>query len=137
MTKEQLAKLLNGRTYGDEITEENEADAAESGLIVIFGASDDLVEFRGAIHDEIDAYGGKMFWLSRTRTIEDHEECDCEYCGYLKARDSALEIKALWCEGDFSWEFVTKAPHATFEIYENVEKYCRGIVLHLDDIQPK
>lgn len=49
MTKESLAAILNGRTYGDEITKEEEAQAKAAELVVIYGASDDLVEFGGAI----------------------------------------------------------------------------------------
>ncbi len=50
-TKEQLASRLTGREYGDEITEEEEAEAKASGLFVIFGASDDLCEIRLAVID--------------------------------------------------------------------------------------
>lgn len=58
MTKEQLAYLLNGREYTNEITKEEEREAKNSGLLVIFGASDDLIELRGAIYDEVGAING-------------------------------------------------------------------------------
>lgn len=56
MTKEQLAERLNGRSYCNEITTDEEAAAISAGLVVVFGASDDLIEFRGAINDESDCY---------------------------------------------------------------------------------
>lgn len=50
MTKEQLAEMLNGRQYGDETTPEIERLAKENGLCIAFGASDDLLEFRGSVY---------------------------------------------------------------------------------------
>lgn len=137
MTKEQLTAILNGRIYLDEITPEEVAQAKASGLVVIFGASDDLVEFRGAINDEIGAYYGTTFYLTPTGPLDKHADCDCAFCGYEKARSAALKIKAVWgqpCEP--TWTFETKAPHTTFEISDEGEHFCRGIVLHVDDIKP-
>lgn len=48
MTKEQMAALLNGREYGDEITRAEHQIARASGLVVVFGYSDDNMEVRGA-----------------------------------------------------------------------------------------
>lgn len=87
-------------------------------------------------NDEIGAHDGITFWLTRTGPLDKHRDCECPFCGYEKARNAALEIKVLWEGGEYTWEFVTKAPHATFEITDEGEKFCRGIVLHLDDIQP-
>ena len=47
MTKEQLAELLNGNEYRDEMTKEQEQAAKQNNLLVLFGASDDLLEMRG------------------------------------------------------------------------------------------
>ena len=55
MTKEQLAELLNGNEYRDEMTKEQEQAAKQNNLLVLFGASDDLLEMRGAIRDEVGA----------------------------------------------------------------------------------
>lgn len=50
--------MLNGREYGDEITREEEAMAKAHGLVVVFGYSDDNMEFCGAITDEVGCYDG-------------------------------------------------------------------------------
>ena len=42
MTAKELAELLNGREYGNEITSDEEKLAKESGLVVVFGYSDDM-----------------------------------------------------------------------------------------------
>lgn len=55
MNRDKMAALLNGRSYGEEITENECAIAQAHGLVVVFGYSDDNVELRRAIHDEIGA----------------------------------------------------------------------------------
>ena len=56
MTMETLAAILDGREIGSEITKAEADQAKAAGLVVVFGASDDLMEFRGAIYDEIGCY---------------------------------------------------------------------------------
>lgn len=51
MTKERLAKLLDGNEYLEEMTKALEQAARENRLLVLFGQSDDLIEMRGVIHD--------------------------------------------------------------------------------------
>ena len=129
MTKEQLAEKLNGREYGSEITKEEEADAKASGLVVIFGYSDDNVELRGIIHDEAGCYDGGHILLHKRGVLAEHNEgCECPFCGYEKSAKKCAIVKAVWCERGYSWLYETDIPHATFEIIEDGEKYCLGIV---------
>lgn len=140
MTKEELAALITGREYGAELTEEEEARAKEAGLLVIFGASDDLTEIRGTLSDEagandgathrIDAQGFLPSWDS----IDHDDEDECEV--YLKRKGGGIEVRAKWGEGDYSWVIETDVPHATFEIVEGDEKYCRGIVIDARELAP-
>ena len=51
MTAAKLAEQLNGIEYPASISRDLEAQAKAAGLVIVFGASDDLMEFRGAIHD--------------------------------------------------------------------------------------
>lgn len=135
MTKEQLAAQLNGREIGEETTQLDEAQAKKSGLVVVFGYSDDNVEFRGAINDEIGCYDGGMLYVTRKGPLEEHRDCECKYCGLQRAKDAAKEIEAIWGKDDYSWQFKTDIPHATFEVKEGDEKFCKGIVFHIDDIE--
>lgn len=136
MTKEDLAGMLNGREYGSEITEAEDAAAREAGLVVVFGASDDLMEFRGSIHDESGAYCGEEAYITREGMFE---ECD-EECKYSKAaKDQAKCIKAVWRDEmsltEPTWSYKTDIPHATFLIYEEGTQYCRGIVFDLASLE--
>ena len=65
MTPKELATQLNGREYGDEITKEEEKLARENNLVVVFGYSDDIAEFRGIISDEVGAYDGNSIKISK------------------------------------------------------------------------
>ena len=119
MTKESLAATLNGRQMGHEITREEEADAKNFQLVVVFGYSDDVVELRGAIHDEISAIGGCHFNVTRGGEVFSNE----------------FGIESVWCApGEPAWTYKTDIPQATFEILEYDEVYCRGIVFSLADV---
>ncbi len=134
MTKEELAARINGRQIGGELEPIDEAQAKASGLIVIYGASDDLVEFRGAITDEAGAYDGGEVYFTRTKLLPAHDDCDCEFCGFETMKATASKINAKWDEGGYSWLMETELPHATFEIGEDDEKYCRGLVIAVADL---
>jgi hypothetical protein len=135
MTKEDFAARITGREYPFDLTKEEKQDARAAGLVVVFGSSDDLMEFRGAINDELGAYEGAAARLHRTDILPQHSDCGCEYCGYKALKKQCAEIKAVWHdEGEYSWTFTTKIPHATFEIVEDGDKYCRGLVISTADL---
>lgn len=145
MNKEEFATLLNGRSYRDEMSREEQEIAKVNDLIVIFGASDDLVEFRGAIYDEIDAYDGCDFIIAtpgteipvdeRNETYRKAKVLEAvpveQHCSVTKNR-----FKALWCPAglDCSWLIKTDLPHAPFDILEDGELYCRGLVIEVSSL---
>ena len=136
LTKETLAKQLNGRQIGAEISSEESKAAAEAGLVVVYGASDDLVEFAGAIDDERGGPGDLL--LTKQGLLEEHEDdyCECKFCGYKDAKKQAHTIEAFWCKDKtYSWTYrANTIPHASFDILEGTEKYCRGIVFALKSL---
>ncbi len=135
MTRDELAAKLTGREYRNEMDESEEILARKAGLLVVFGASDDLVEFRGAFRDETGAWEGRDVLITRKGILESHEECDCKWCGYKALAKTASKIKAEWCPNDtHSWVMSTKLPHSTFEILDEGEAYCQGLILNVRDI---
>ena len=137
LSKELLAGLLTGREYGKEMVKEEEQQAKAAGLIVIFGASDDLMEFRGAITAEFNCYDGGMAHIDAKGLLPDREnvEDDVELKDLFARQPSARSIEALWTvEDGYSWTYSTDVPHATFEIVEGGEPYCRGIVIDVADL---
>ncbi len=132
MNIHEFAKILDGREYRYEITKEEEKLAKELGLVVVFGASDDLAEFREAIYDETGCYEGEDIYLTVNGLLEDLE-CDCKYAIASRKQEesAAKKIEAVWDSEGYSWIYKTDIPHATFNILEDGEKYCRGIVFDL------
>lgn len=134
MNIEDFAWLLNGRGIDKEITPEEEKFAKELGYVAVFGASDDLAEFRGAIYDEVGCYGGTDDIYVTANGIVEELECHCKYA--LAVRKTEIEkakrIEAIWDAEGYSWIYKTDIPHATFDIMEDGEKYCRGIVFDLN-----
>ncbi|HEX7906795.1 MAG TPA: hypothetical protein VF534_01700 [Paraburkholderia sp.] len=140
MNAKELAGLLNNRTYPLRIPKDITEAAKAFGLVIVYGASDDLMEFEGAIYDELGANDGTTAYVDSKGLLPSRESIDDD--GVLKdyfAREPhAKPIEALWAsEGDYSWTFKTDIPHETFEIVEDGEPYCRGIVFALADVQTK
>jgi len=134
MTKDELAKILDGNEYTNEIDTATELQAKESGMVVVFGGSDDLMEFRGAIHDEVGCYEGGTAYLDSNGLLDNKcADFDCPYFVDLESKSKSIE--SLWCnEPNISWTFKTEIPHATFNIMEDGEVFCRGIVFDIGDI---
>ncbi len=137
MTPEEAAAQLHGTEYGNEGPMELPARMKSEGLVAVYGASDDLVEFRGAIHDEVGAYNGTEVMMTPNGLLQNKcdEGDDCP--NWTPDKHGAKIIKAIWCpEGDekMSWAYETAIPHVTFDIMEDGEIYCRGIVFRLSDV---
>jgi len=142
MTTKEWAAKLNGREYpfSQQISKEEIAAAKAEGIVIVYGASDDLMELEGAIRDEVGAHEGGTACILGGKLLEPHDadRCDCPYCGYAEAEQRAKVIKALWCPenvpGNPSWAYKTDIPHETFDIMEDGELYCRGIVFRIEDV---
>ena len=63
MTRDELSKMLDGREYRNEISSDIQDELNNSDMVVVFGYSDDNMEFRGAISGEISCYGGGTDFL--------------------------------------------------------------------------
>lgn len=134
MTKEELAAILHGREHRSELTKDEAKNAADMGLVVVFGYSDDLMEFCGAIDEEVDCYDGGTAYLKNGRMLKNKcEDEDCPYfAGLLK---TAMTVESIWDAEGYSWTYKTDIPHATFDILEDGKKYCRGIVFAVEDVK--
>lgn len=136
MNAKQLAAMLGGRQMGNEIQADEEKLAREAGLVVVFGYSDDNVELRGAIHDEVSAYNGTTVYLGAAGILAN--DCDDDRCPhFLRARERAPQFKAKWDDGSgAAWTFLVPWPHETFRVFEEKELFCVGVVFALAAAAP-
>lgn len=140
LTAKSVAEALNNCEYGKEIPAGAEAQIKAAGLVVVFGASDDLMEFHGAINDEVGCYNGGSAKVDQAGLLPDRKnvEGDDELREYFKREPLAVSIDAIWAaEAGYSWTFRTTIPHETFEVVEDGAPYCRGIVFALADVVAK
>lgn len=141
MNAKELAAQLNGLQYPVRIPKTLTDAAKAAGLVIVYGASDDLMEFEGAIYDEIGCYDGGTAYVDAKGLLPDRDsiEDDDELKDYFARQPNAQPIEALWCqEGEYSWTYKTDIPHETFEVMEDGEPpYCRGIVFALSDLAEK
>lgn len=131
MTIREYAEMLNGREYGyPQFTKEEIEIAKQNGFVIGYGASDDLMEFDGALCDEAGCFDGGMVYLAGTGVVE-----------YGSAETKSIE--AVWCDKErtddagnvITWTYKTEIPHETFMIYDDGEPYCEAIVFRGDDIK--
>jgi hypothetical protein len=139
MNAREAAQTLDGSDYGKEGSAGLFAEMKAAGLVAAFGASDDLIEFRGAIDDEQGAGEHSTHSLARKGLLK--SECDCDDCPYYKKiEDAAPFIEAIWDDGGFSWRYCLVGPdgspiaHEKFLVMEDGDTYCEGIVFALADL---
>jgi hypothetical protein len=141
MTVKEWAEKLTGIEYpADELDDLNK-EMATDGIIIAYGASDDLLEFRGVIYDEVGAWEGTEAIISSrgkgTAFIFDEEENNDSKEFSRKEIKQMQKIKAVWNPKDIdaSWKIETEIPHETFDIMEDGELFCRGVLIHVDSIR--
>ena len=130
MTKEEWAAALNGREYTKEITRQEEREAKEDKMLIVFGASDDLIELRGVTSDEVGG-PGKVQIGRNGGVVQELEEAEELIRQGWTPPTVILEITATWCPDDpkTSWLITSSSEAAPFDIMEDGELYCRGVVI--------
>lgn len=125
MTAKELAARLSDRKVWNEITDIEAQQAADAGLVVVYRYSDDNMELRGAMDEEIGAYEGVTIYVSKAGLMYE-PPCDGEGCPYYNAARAAHKaITAVWHDEDGPcWTYETDIPHETFDIYEDGEVWC-------------
>ena len=139
MNAKKLAALLHGSEYGalskaPDIIKQ----ARHAGLVIVYGQSDDLIEFDGAMCDEYGACNGQVYEIDRDGVIPPFDEVKDRGINALRnwfqREGEGREIEAFWNKDGYSWIYQTDIPHECFDIMEDDNTYCRGIVFSLDDL---
>jgi len=140
MKIEEWTNLLSGREYCGELSKAEELKLKEDGFIVVIGQSDDLLDFRGYIHDEVGAWNGTKVKITSSYKIFDEDE-NKETFEFNSFQISNMNyVEAIWAPEDekgdtwTSWHIRSNIFCKTFDIMEDGELYCRGIIFHKDSI---
>jgi hypothetical protein len=141
MTIKEWAEKLNGIEYPADEPDEENGNLKTDGIIAVYGASDDLMEFRGVIYDEVGAYeGGEAFIASRgkgTAFLFDEEE-NRDSAEFNQDEIKKMEkVVAIWAPEDIeaSWKIEIDLPHETFDIMKDGKLFCRGVLILVDNIK--
>ncbi len=142
ITPATIAAKLHGMEYPLRDIKAIAAEAKAAGIVIVYGASDDLMEFDGAFRDEVGAEDGTTALFDAKGALPDWENIESEEASadYHARKPMAREIEAVWCPKDddgkvyASWAYKTAIPHVTFDVMEDGDLYCRGIVFALADL---
>jgi len=131
----EWAEKLNNRRYTEELARDEATQAIADGVVIVFGASDDLIEFRGMVHDEAGAYNGTTVRITPKLTIFNEDDNAETFEFNLEQIAKMKKVTAVWCpeneKGEVlaSWMYKTNIPHEKFAILEDDgDVYCYGIV---------
>ena len=135
MTVRDAVQALHGCEYRQEGSRELFKRMKAAGLVAVFGGSDDLIYFAGAEDDELDAGDGSLFPFTSAGLVRN--DCDNDACPYFgAAKRDAVTIVAYFGRNYTTWSYETDIPHETFDVLEDDEVYCRGLVFALADVRP-
>lgn len=145
MTPKTLAELLKNREYGCEINDGEAANAALNGLVVMYGAGDDTLEFRGAINGEVSAYQGTRVQIDSDGIIPMLDDIRDDYSNEQMLEWAArcrhgVIVHARWDCDNTAWSFIfTKNSKCLdigveFNINEDGEPFSTGVVFHISEL---
>jgi hypothetical protein len=142
MTAKELAQQLNGLPYPFRAPADLVAKAKAEGLVILYGASDDLMKLVGAFNDEVDCYNGGTGEVDAKGVLPSFEDLEGEdkatFRKYFQREARASSIRALWsAEPGYLWTYLTDIPYEPFELLADGRPLCRGIVFAVSDLGPK
>ena len=128
MTLKEFAEKLENQPYRG-FPDENLAQLAkENDIVILYGASDDLIEADGAIRDELSKWApnkwSKTFYITKNKSLSFSKTANC-----LQYR-----FKVFWGSDDWTWRFTTGVQHEVFHLYDDDYAFCEGIIFYLKDL---
>jgi len=104
-TIEEWAKIFEGRKYREEVTQEEKAQLKSDGIVLLVGASDDMIISYGAIEDE---FSNEVFYDEKSKELnsgngDSYCSEECKY--YRSAKKTWKEIERIWSDTKEKWIF--------------------------------
>lgn len=121
ITLKGFADMLNGRDCQPNLTPDELLLAQQRGFVVVYGDSDDRVEFEGAIRAEghtnplaKDCPAGVLVLSEDGKLLDEDSDLYAEY-----VRDNRNVINVFYCSKDrLNWAFESDIAHETFVTYD-------------------
>jgi len=121
ITLKKFAAMLNGRDCQPNLTANELLLAKQKGFVVVYGDSDDRVEFEGAIRAEghtnplvKDRPAGTLV-LSKDGDLLDEDSK--LYAEYIRENRNVINV-FYCCKDGLNWVFESDIPHETFLTYD-------------------
>ena len=135
---QSFADRISGQEYPLRDSNLDIEYAKANNLVIVFGNSDDLLEFRGAIDESINAFpDGALAYISNGKAISESELIQdqkvLQKYGFLTTLPP-LSVEAIWDpEGiDAMWLIkVMGVESASFTVMEDGSVFCHGAVFQL------
>ena len=133
----ELAQRLVGTKYPIYFKDEDIMFAKANGLVIVSGYSDDSCYLEGVICEEVGCFGGgEVFFINgEISYISGYESFTKEQL------NSIVRLKIEWGSPNekFTWtyKFNQKIPVEKFEVYDDDEAYCEGIIFRVSDLLNK
>lgn len=129
-----VAKQLQGCQYPLRLGKETKSQLRDAGIVIVHGASDDIMSFKGAIDDEVSCYEGGTAMVDAEGLLDENTEdmSEDELRHHLDRKARAKAIHALWSDhAGPAWTYNTEIRCETFEMLDDGEAYCIGLVFSL------
>ena len=121
ITLKEFAAMLHGRDRQPNLSKNELLLAKHRGFVVVYGDSDDRVEFEGAIREE--GHTNPLPWVCPAGVLvlsEDGKLLDEDgelYSKYVKENRNVITVHYC-CKDNLNWVFETDIPHETFLTYD-------------------
>jgi hypothetical protein len=121
ITLKEFCAMLHGRDCQPDLTPDERLLAEQRGFVVVYGDSDNRVEFEGAISAEghtnplaKDGPAGVLVLSEDGKLIDEDNDLYAEY-----VKNNRNVIKVYYCSKDgLNWVFESDIPHETFLTYD-------------------
>lgn len=102
---------------------------------VFFNKDKSNIETINDLDGEVGCYESGTILLTKSGVLLT-PDCGQDDCPYFEiAKRNAKKLVAKWNDsGSPCWSFETDIPHETFEIFDDGELFCTGIVFSMEDL---
>lgn len=144
----QISQKLNNIDYNDLIVyiRDNIDEFRKNKFVIVYGASDDLLEMEGAFDNEYDCISKrKLLWVDNNFIYEHKLK---ELYDYLNDEFDGLFINSIQnlCKDakfieinpkvkNCQFEYTTNIPCEWFNVLLDNELYCKGFIFNIESLQ--